>query len=565
MEKGRPLLQWAGFLLVFAAVSFICIEAQGEKEAVKAPETRRPDLITIATLAAYEKLELPPVTFLHDKHTDALLKEKKGCDTCHFVEDNRLSLAFKRKKGTNPAESKDIYHANCIGCHQETLAAGKKSGPLDGFCRDCHNAKPQILAARLDAGLDKVQHFRHVDAKDIPPPSGEKDNCGVCHHEYDQQAKKIFYAKGKETTCRYCHGDKPQDGVKSLEVAAHLQCVECHRDLANKGRKEEVPINCDGCHGAVAQAKVAKKNQEFVAKLKGQEVPRLNRGQPDVVLITYGPKGENGKPGEPSLMNPVPFDHQVHEKYSDSCRICHHASMESCGKCHTLLGAKEGKFVTFEQSMHLKSSKYSCLGCHAEKQAAANCAGCHNLVVETGRPSDASCRQCHMPLPEGTLLSNVAKLATPEKAGIAASLLKSWNMTPGTYQEKDIPDKVVIKELADKYEPVEMTHRKQVLALIKGMKDSLLASYFHSDPGTMCQGCHHHSPPSKNPPGCDSCHAKPHGKARFDPREADRPGLLAAMHGQCMSCHKYMAVKPVATACTECHKEKQKQTALGRK
>jgi hypothetical protein len=89
------------------------------------------------------------------------------------------------------------------------------------------------------------------------------------------------------------------------------------------------------------------------------------------------------------------------------------------------------------------------------------------------------------------------------------------------------------------------------------MKDSPLANYFHSDSGTMCQGCHHNSPLSKTPPTCMSCHPKQVGKASFDAREANRPGLLAAQHGQCMSCHKDMAVKPVATACLECHKEKK--------
>ena len=100
MAKGRPLLRWAGFLVVCVAVSFYCIGAQsGEVPAktVKAPEMGRPDLIKIDTLAAYGKLELPPVTFFHDKHTEVLLKEKKTCETCHSVTNGKLSLAFKRQ------------------------------------------------------------------------------------------------------------------------------------------------------------------------------------------------------------------------------------------------------------------------------------------------------------------------------------------------------------------------------------------------------------------------------------------------------------------------------------
>ncbi len=96
-------------------------------------------------------------------------------------------------------------------------------------------------------------------------------------------------------------------------------------------------------------------------------------------------------------MTPVAFDHKAHEKYSDSCQVCHHAGMDSCEKCHTLGGAKEGGSVTFEQAMHLKSGQFSCVGCHAAKQAQPNCAGCHHNMVETGQPQKAACKLCHLP------------------------------------------------------------------------------------------------------------------------------------------------------------------------
>jgi hypothetical protein len=433
------------------------------------------------------------------------------------------------------------------------VAKGKESGPLDGFCRDCHNARP-APAERLDAGLGKVLHFRHVDSKNIAAGAGDKDNCGVCHHEFDKDKKKLFYAKGKESSCRYCHLDKARDGVKAFEQAAHQQCVLCHLDLAKKGVKEKVPVRCADCHGAEALAQVAKRDKETVAKLPNQELPRLMRGQPDAALITYSPQLGEQKVAKTVSTAPVPFDHKAHEKYSDTCRACHHAAMDSCAKCHTLGGAKDGGLVTFEQSMHLKSAKSSCVGCHAAKQAQPNCSGCHHSIVETGQPEKASCKLCHLPSETAT---QVAGLSPEAKNALAANLLKGRNMNPGSYAASDIPEKVVIKELSDKYLPVEFNHREHVLALMKGMKDSPLANYFHSDAGTMCQGCHHNSPLSKSPPACASCHAKQIGKASFDAREANRPGLLAAQHGQCMSCHKAMAVKPAATACLECHKEKQ--------
>jgi hypothetical protein len=443
----------------------------------------------------------------------------------------------------------------------EMAAADKKTGPPDGLCRSCHDAGPKTGSSRLEAGMEKVLHFRHVDAKAIAAAAGEKDNCSRCHHEYDQKAKKVFYAKGKEQTCRNCHLEQPQKGVKSLSQAAHEQCVNCHLDLARKNVKDNGPYDCGGCHGAEGQAKIVKNNKEATARLKDKEIPRLYRGQPDAALITFNPKLEPDKAGKTPVMNPVAFNHKAHEKNTDSCKVCHHASMDACQKCHTLSGSKEGNFVTFEQSMHLLTSKHSCQGCHAAEQAKPECAGCHKNMARK-KPEDAACLQCHLPLPKGiaSQLRGQAKdrVLTPEqKSGIAAALLKGRSLSPALYPESDIPDKVVIKDLADKYKPVEMPHLKHVLALVKGVKDNPLARYFHRDQGTMCQGCHHNSPPSKNPPGCGSCHALPHGKV-FNAKEPARPGLLAAYHGQCMTCHKEMAVKPEARACTECHQEKKK-------
>ena len=85
-------------------------------------------------------------------------------------------------------------------------------------------------------------------------------------------------------------------------------------------------------------------------------------------------------------------------------------------------------------------------------------------------------------------------MTPPQKSALAEVMLKSRKMNPGTYAVNDIPEMVVIKDLADQYKPCEFTHRKQVLALLKGMQGNTLAEYFHRDPGTMCQGCHHYSP-----------------------------------------------------------------------
>jgi hypothetical protein len=560
MAKGRRLLSWAGILLLSGAASFYGIQAQGEKEPLKAAETGRPDLIKIDTLAAYQKLELPPVTFSHDLHTKALRQDKQDCTTCHLVENGKLSLGYMRRQNTQAAALKEIYHANCIGCHMEMAAAGKKTGPPDGLCRDCHNVQPQIAAARLDAGFNRVEHFRHIDSKLIPADQNDKDNCSRCHHAYDPKAKKTFYAQGQEETCRDCHLAKEKKGVKSLEQAAHLQCVLCHLDLDKRGVKDHGPYDCADCHGAAAQARIAQKNREWVAALPNKEVPRLKRGQPDAVLITHDPKWGEDRPGKPLLMDPVAFDHQAHEKYNDDCRVCHHASLEACEKCHTLMGAKDGEFINFAQAMHSLSSRASCLGCHSRQQAAANCAGCHNHISKSCRPEDASCRQCHLlsaetAIPGGATPSQICALKPAQKTALAETLLKARNLNPGTYALEDLPETVEIKDLANRFQPSEFTHRQHLAALLKGIKGNTLAEYFHRDPDAICQGCHHYSPPAKEPPRCSNCHSGENLLAR----ESNRPALLAAFHRQCMNCHADMRLeKPAATACSECHQEKKK-------
>lgn len=552
MERERPFRKWAWIALVCAAVSLVSIQAGGTVDKTGRSTAGQPDLIRIDTLASSGQLEMPPVVFLHDKHTDALAKENKDCKTCHLVENEKMSLAFKARSGVKPEEIKQIYHSTCTGCHMEMAAAGKKSGPANNLCRSCHNDDPKKTSSVLDIGLDKVLHYRHAESKQIVPGADQKDNCGRCHHEYDKQARKIYYAKGKEGTCRYCHQDKQRNNVKSLRQASHLQCVTCHMELAGRGVKAG-PYNCAGCHGAEALAGIEKRNKEMVAKLR-DDAPRLKREQPDVTLILPEPGNDAQDPAPPPSMGPVPFDHKAHEKYNDSCRACHHMSMEACGKCHTPAGSKESSFVRLEESMHLKTSGHSCVGCHAGKTVEPACAGCHNHMEKTSRPF-AACRLCHMQIPEKVLPSGKnAVLPQSRKTEIAENMLKGRNMSPGIFALEDIPENVQIKGLTDRYEPAVMPHRKIILSLIKGMKDSRLAEYFHSDTGTMCLGCHHKTPVSKQPPPCGTCHGKP-----YDPRQPNRLGLQSAFHQGCMKCHKSMGVaKPAPTACTECHKEKKK-------
>ncbi|MGQ9921637.1 MAG: cytochrome c3 family protein [Desulfobacca sp.] len=177
--------------MVVLGLTFIGGLAWAEHVGSPATTVGKPDQITIRTLAAFQKLELPPVTYFHDKHTMALAKDNKSCETCHEQEGDRLSFAFKRRQTARPEEIQDIYHANCIGCHNDYVAAGKKSGPQDGFCRSCHNATAAFDVAKLDAGMDKVLHYRHLVAKHIVGGGKESENCSACHHVLDPATRKL--------------------------------------------------------------------------------------------------------------------------------------------------------------------------------------------------------------------------------------------------------------------------------------------------------------------------------------------------------------------------------------
>jgi len=529
MEKGRRLLFWAGILFVFAATSIVCLEAQGLEAQAKAATEARTDIVTIDVLAKFEKLELPEVTFYHDQHTEALSKQGKDCASCHEKDaKGKLSIKFKRLVDDDAEKIKTIYHENCIGCHKDMVAAGQKTGPLDGQCRSCHTAKP-VASDWQAIGMDKSLHFRHVAA------TGGEEKCQTCHHQFDKEKMELVADKGKEQSCRNCHGEKPRVvneklTVRAYDQAAHSKCVSCHQDFAVQ-KKATGPANCAGCHSAADQAKIK------VLKT----VPRLKRGQPDVTLLV-AVKNDKAM----ANIGPVPFDHKSHETYTADCRSCH------VGK-----GTMDGKFFELAGDMHLKSNMEGCIGCHTAKQEEKPvCAGCHSQMAENKVPSEQSCGKCHVE----SLKDLYVDGKIPEKevlAAAASSALAERNMDVMTITDADIPEEVIIGSLSNKFEASKLPHRKIVKRLIKDMKGDKMAGYFHGQETLMCQGCHHRSPASKTPPKCGSCHSK----EPFNPAKPDMPSLKAAYHGQCMGCHTAMKLeKPVSTTCSDaegCHVQKK--------
>jgi hypothetical protein len=525
MKKARVRLRWTAKLLTVVGL-MICVGGIGVFGSVnptKNAPTSRADIISIDSMKELGRLDRRPVFFLHQKHTEALESLNKDCSTCHLSEKNVRSNKYMRLENTSRQALMDIYHDNCIGCHRETAAAKQKGGPV--VCGECHVAQAGVMSSWQPIAMGNSLHYRHSKSQD--------KKCETCHHEYNAVTKKLFYAEGKEGTCRYCHRDTQEDNRESLRTVAHIACISCHQK--NLAKNESAgPITCSGCHDPAQQKLI-----EVV-----QSVPRMKRNQPDFVFVkTSKAEGENSKP--PKRMNLVPFNHKAHEGYNATCRSCHHADLSACVQCHTIQGSKEGDYVKLEQAMHRLKAQQSCVGCHERKQQEKACAGCHTSFEKKRQQDQLACQNCHQ--------AEISLEAPQSNDPVAASrALESRLAMMSTFDDEFIPETVKINSLTDKYEPVKLPHRKIVNTLFKDTKDNKLAKYFHREKGTLCQGCHHNSPATKNPPKCGSCHGRP-----FNEKDPFKPGLMAAYHRQCMECHREMGIqKPVATNCTACHREK---------
>lgn len=550
--------------LIFACcATFLAFLFLGQAHlyATKAEPTRkgRTDGIVIDLPAIPGGEQMPGVKFYHDLHTEQIKGKEKDCSVCHLKVEDSFVFKYKRTKDSDTKTDMDIYHDNCIACHTDIKAEGKKSGPLEAQCRQCHNTKADLPSTWSPISFDKSLHNRHETAKAITSPIGKDEtNCSACHHGYDEKAGKLFYNKGEEDSCRYCH-KSGEDADKSLEVAgkksitleksssmrdaSHNGCVNCH---LVEMKKFAGPVNCNGCHDLEAQKKIE----------KIQDVPRLKRNQPDVVMISAW-DAEKVAPEEIAKvseqhMNSVVFNHKNHERASKDCRSCHHDTLKNCKECHTVQGSEKGGFVKLEKAMHDSQSDQSCIGCHDLYKTSPDCAGCHaQMPGKSFAQADNRCNTCH------AVDAKAINLAAMDKEAVKATAAKiSQARVEGykTVADDKIPEKVTIGHIVDKYEASEFPHAKIIKAIEKRVAKSDMAKVFHKDALTLCMGCHHNSPVTEKPQKCGTCHGK------RDAVEGDgRPDLKGAYHGQCITCHQKMKVETVvATDCNKCHKEIKK-------
>lgn len=529
----------AALIVLFLLIAVNClssISGAGEKE------NGDPGIVTIDIPSVEDHDAMPGVQFQHALHNTAV---EKDCSLCHMEEDEKRIFKFKRTEKLKPDTLLTLYHENCITCHVDKKEQGGGYGPMAGECRACHNAEPELKPRRSEVKFDRSLHFRHTKSDEIKPLSdSQEQNCSACHHQYNRETEKIYYEKGKEGACIYCHKEEKTEEARPIKQAAHDSCIACHQKFKEEGVKKAGPVTCAACHGKEA----------FKGIKKMEDVPRLKRNQPDTVLIT-GWESMDLSPRELEkienrFMKPVAFHHKSHETNADSCKDCHHASLEKCSSCHTPAGGEKGEHVRLDQAMHSKDSARSCMGCHEKQKQKPECAGCH-FSMPDNEFSESSCKKCH----QGEIKAGGFSLLDKEtKTEMARMVLQDKADTFTPVKESRIPETVTIDELSKEYEPSEFPHRKVVSAITKKIEESELAGVFHSDGKTLCMGCHHNSPPSLTSPACASCH----GESTFAAN--GRPGLKGAYHGQCITCHQQMKMEKVeATDCIKCHKEKKKE------
>lgn len=516
MKQFFVILMFAGIILGLFFLQESSLLSAGRENAKEQSENK----LLIGHTEIFGVLERPQVLFDHGLHERELKKE--GCSTCHHPDADK-NLIFEHPFAGAPEDNnavKDAYHEKCISCHTKRIEEGKKYGPVT--CGECHDRKRAQRATTYPVFVfDFFYHEKHVNKL------GKK--CDACHHLYDKEDKELVYERGTEQSCFYCHDlDKKRGPSLTAEIevtknkrltmrkVSHNLCVNCHL-FSSRQRSKAGPTECTKCHTG-----------KYRTMTELLNVPRPDRDQPKKPLITV----------EGAMMKRVLFDHESHEKNSLTCRACHHETLNACKRCHTLTGSADGKWITTANAYHDVFSQATCAGCHATKKTDKNCAGCHHHLLDTDIQSKGPKRQvctiCH---------SGNAKFSSQ------AEKIRLSSLT-----EDRVPDKVTIRILEKQYQPLTFPHRKIVRKLIGISNDNRMATRFHKNINSICQGCHHQSLPEaeaqkRKPPYCRNCHS-----LTFDVRNMNRPRLLAAYHRQCLGCHERMQLKQ--TGCKDCHEEK---------
>lgn len=538
---------------ILARAAVVVAACIGQAVADELSQNRPAPALFVSVPASLDGLKRAPVLFPHDAHTAALKQE--GCVACHPKQGNVRFFTFPKERSERSRNAfMDSVHDACIGCHTERADKKLKSGPVT--CGECHAEAKQGVAtfktapaAEYDAGEDPYHrqclachkdgqvHGKHAGALDwkrfytreqarveaampamvfdyVVHDKHQKTlekRCELCHF-IAPELKQRLAAKGNEPTGQdWLREEEPGKSLKK-RAEAHARCINCH--LQRRDAKESSgPVICGECHG---------RRSRPLGELAG------------ILPPDYGSKERLLIHSEQARMPAVAFDHKAHITASASCGECHHATLDPCAKCHTANGSKDGGFVTLAESYHSMQSRWSCAGCHAERQRTPDCAGCHHL--RHGDLPGSSCAKCHTGRIES--LDSAVKLTDPV-----------------TLFPTNLHDELVVSVLTKEFEPAKVQHKKIAQKLTEISNASRLATYFHRDEMTLCAGCHHNAPVEKGKPvpPCATCHS-----ARPEP-VCGTSTLLGAYHQACLGCHQEMGYpeKVMPQKCEGCHAEKK--------
>ncbi len=522
-----------GLACIFLVTGFGVVRSMVQEEPQPESGEQPRLLLNLMRDTDADTLERAPVYFDHTLHTNSLKsKAEKDCKVCHRLEQE---MDLKTQKTVRvyafpkaPYDESDhdalmlAYHGACGDCHRKMASEGKKSGPDIGQCAACHDRRtsPVEVEWAWSPLFNYKRHYQHLEAAKKQHPDDELAQCGMCHHQLDEQQKKLVYKKDGANACTACHQDKTTKEARSLKKVAHAACIDCHMERAAKGEQKTGPFVCKGCH----------QDQNPLTAEEIKQIPRLKAGQKDVVTVVR-------KDPKSARMKAVVFDHKAHEKQGQFCNTCHHHSLEKCANCHTPDGdGEKGGGVPYERAYHMAGAQQSCVGCHDTIKQGKNCAGCHQWL--TGDLPNVSCPVCHTGPDEGGKPADVPPI-------------------PLEFDKEKVPDVIRIRHMENEYEPARLEHQKIIKKLVEISNKNSMARVFHDAAGgqdALCRGCHHHTDlkAAKKLPPCSSCHTR-----RFNASDFGRPGMLAAYHRQCMGCHTAMDQKPYPLQCEKCHKPKK--------
>ncbi len=104
-----------------------------------------------------------------------------------------------------------------------------------------YNLAHQDIFGKLRRPHVNFPHENHVEML-------ESENCGSCHHVYDDLSGRLIYEEGQEVSCKECHLKQKKDQKPALREAYHGSCTGCHRRLIKESIVKSGPTTCGGCH-----------------------------------------------------------------------------------------------------------------------------------------------------------------------------------------------------------------------------------------------------------------------------------------------------------------------------